>query len=52
MDAISEQGSTIVTRDVPTIKQRYNCTQECDHQIVLRVGSDIQCYKNEGNYTE
>ena len=50
MDAISEHGSTIVTRDVTTIKQQYYCTQECDHKLVLKVGSDVQCYKNAGNY--
>ena len=50
MDAIGELDSTIVTKDVATIKQQYYCTQECDHQLVFRVGSDVQCYKNAGNY--
>lgn len=51
MEAITQDGSTIVATDVAKIIQ-YNFTHECDHRVALRVGSDVQCYKNTGNYVE
>ena len=51
METINQDGSTIVATDVAKIIQ-YNFTHERDHQVVLRVRSDVQCYKNTGNYVE